>query len=222
MIAFLPLAVCLILASQSVQASFDLPLLKADKVALSELPVRIDQNHILARLETKHLSEVLEILHHPDVLETSGFPVLSDKAIQFWIDESTPVYRLPLNWTILEPKFLSRGIFNDGKLVGIVLFEAVNRSGVANLIYAFHPSVWGQGVALPAVRLFVSMGFKRFGLNRIESLALRSNTRSIRLLGKLAFQQYGERRNYRGGTESLFALGGSDIYPESRCHSLSF
>ncbi len=55
---------------------------------------------------------------------------------------------------------------------------------------------WGQGLMTEALRVVITYGFKKMGLNRIEALVGSKNYRSINLLNKLGFQQEGILREH--------------------------
>ena len=66
----------------------------------------------------------------------------------------------------------------------------------AEIGYDLAPSFWGKGYMTEVLRVAISNGFERMGLNRIEALVYVGNDRSIRLLQRLGFEQEGMLRDY--------------------------
>lgn len=87
---------------------------------------------------------------------------------------------------------------DGGQLVGTIGLNAISpQHRTAEIAYDLSPAVWGQGVATSIVNAVVDWGFQRMGLLRIQATVLESNTRSLRVLGRCAFEREGYLRSYR-------------------------
>jgi RimJ/RimL family protein N-acetyltransferase len=60
------------------------------------------------------------------------------------------------------------------------------------LVYAFHPRVWGRGLAREAARAVLAHGFERVGLERIPGRTDTPNRASARVLEALGMRFEGE------------------------------
>jgi len=56
---------------------------------------------------------------------------------------------------------------------------------------------WGKGYGTEAARLLINYGFNQLNLNRISSIVLSFNERSLKMHQKIGFQEEGRRRKAR-------------------------
>lgn len=84
----------------------------------------------------------------------------------------------PEVWAVVEHK--------SGALAGwVALFVD---DGIAELGYRFFRDFWGRGYATEAARAVISDAFERVGVVRIKALTMAVNTRSRRVMEKLAMR----------------------------------
>jgi [ribosomal protein S5]-alanine N-acetyltransferase len=95
------------------------------------------------------------------------------------------------------------------ELVGTIGFHTVspeNRS--AELAYDLDPRYWGKGLATQMAATLVRWAHQEASVFRIQATVLQSNTKSIAVLERLAFQREGLLRAYRlvRGTPGSFYM----------------
>ncbi len=61
----------------------------------------------------------------------------------------------------------------------------------AEIGYALHPDLWGQGLTSEAVAAVVDHGFRKIGLHSVEAAVTPDNTASIRVLERNGFVREG-------------------------------
>jgi [ribosomal protein S5]-alanine N-acetyltransferase len=66
----------------------------------------------------------------------------------------------------------------------------------AEIGYDLTPEFWGLGYMTEALRVVISHGFERMGLNRIDAYVYVGNPRSAHVLTKFGFKQEGLLRDY--------------------------
>jgi ribosomal-protein-alanine N-acetyltransferase len=71
----------------------------------------------------------------------------------------------------------------------------------AEIGYDLDPAYWGQGIMTEALRAVLRYGFEKMGLNRIQAIIDSGNTRSLKLVHRLGFQNEGvlRQRSYFNG-----------------------
>jgi RimJ/RimL family protein N-acetyltransferase len=82
-----------------------------------------------------------------------------------------------LNWVIRVP---------SGALIGYVQ-ATVRSNGTAGIAYEVASAWWGQGLATRAVQAMIDELAARYGVQRLEAIAVQRNHRSLRLLERLGF-----------------------------------
>jgi len=115
----------------------------------------------------------------------------------------------------LEDSGLSRGIVDDGRLVGVVgiTVDEANRS--AEIGYWLDEASCGKGIAAAAVATIVDFGFDRWQLMRVEIRADVENRPSCAVAERLGFLFEGVMRQaYRVGErysdDALYSMLSSD------------
>lgn len=86
----------------------------------------------------------------------------------------------------------------DAELVGAIelnQLHAADRHGYIG--YWLGRPYWGRGLMTEAARAVVAVGFHDLALHRIESSALATNDRSLRVLNKVGFRAEGVARKHR-------------------------
>ena len=73
---------------------------------------------------------------------------------------------------------------NDGHFMGFAGLKFLTDLQEVDLGYRLIHKDWGQGFATEAAQALVRYGFETLGLNRIIAMALRDNTRSMRVMKK--------------------------------------
>jgi len=113
------------------------------------------------------------------------------------LDEAKAIVEYYLNpemknhnrWIILRKK--------DQRPVGTCGFHKWDKAHLhAEIGYDLAADCWGQGFMSEALRAVISGAFTRMKLNRIDAMVYIGNSRSIKLLQKLGFEQEGLLREY--------------------------
>ncbi len=73
---------------------------------------------------------------------------------------------------------------NDGHFMRFAGLKILPNLQEVDLGYRLIPPHWGRGLATEAAQALVRYGFETLGLNRIIAMAMRDNTRSIRVMKK--------------------------------------
>lgn len=76
----------------------------------------------------------------------------------------------------------------DGAVLGICGFHRIGVPPEWQLVYAFMPAVWGQGLATEAVRAVVARAERAVGLTEILAATDADNPASIAVLSKCGFR----------------------------------
>lgn len=88
-------------------------------------------------------------------------------------------------------------IKGSDKLAGYIGFWRILREHHrAEIGYALHPDLWGQGLMGEAVAAVVDHGFRRIGLNSVEAQVTPDNTASIHVLKATGFVQEGHFKKH--------------------------
>lgn len=151
-------------------------------------------NHPLVML--RHLARAdvpawYAYLSDPVVVEHTSWALRSADDLQANVDD----YASALPASSIRLAVVLR---DGGRLVGTIGFNAISpQHRTAEIAYDLAPAVWGQGVATALVHAVVDWGFRHLGFLRIQATVLESNARSIRVLGRCAFQREGYLRSYR-------------------------
>ncbi len=84
------------------------------------------------------------------------------------------------------------------RLVGYIGFWRIMKEHHrAEIGYALHPDLWGQGLASEAVAAVLDHGFRMIGLHSVEASVAPDNTASIRVLERNQFVKEGHfRQNF--------------------------
>lgn len=87
----------------------------------------------------------------------------------------------------------------------------------AEVGYALHPDLWGQGLASEALEAVLDHGFRVIGLHSVEATVAPGNTSSIRVLERNHFIREGYfRENYRVNGEFVDSMVYSRLAPFAR------
>jgi ribosomal-protein-alanine N-acetyltransferase len=88
-------------------------------------------------------------------------------------------------------------IKEENRVIGICgVHDWSRRHRRAYVGYDLARDYWGQGLASEAMQAVVWFAFEQLDMHRLEAITVAENARSIRLLGRLGFQQEGLRREY--------------------------
>ncbi len=83
----------------------------------------------------------------------------------------------------------------SGRMIGTCGFTAIDaQNESAEIGYVLSPRVWGQGIAVEAVRAVLAFGFERLLLQRIEARFIRGNEASLRVMQKVGMTFEGYHR----------------------------
>ena len=89
-----------------------------------------------------------------------------------------------------ESTSFGKVIFVDGQYVGDIWCYCIDEKDEksAMLSYCiFEKTLWGQGIATGAAKLFLQEVFRRYNIEKIGAFTYSSNTASIRAMEKLGF-----------------------------------
>jgi len=115
----------------------------------------------------------------------------------------------------LQDSGLSRGIVEDGRLVGVVGITIDEANQSAEIGYWLDEASCGKGIATAAVATIVDLGFDRWKLRRVEIRADVENRPSCAVAERLGFLFEGVMRQaYRVGErysdDALYSMLSSD------------
>lgn len=101
------------------------------------------------------------------------------------------------------------------RLVGYIGFwRILKEHHRAEIGYALHPDLWGQGLAMEAVAAVLDHGFRAIGLHSVEASVAPGNGASIRVLERNGFVQEGHfRENFRANGVFVDSLVYSRLTP---------
>lgn len=104
------------------------------------------------------------------------------------------------------------------RLVGYIGFwRILKEHHRAEIGYALHPDLWGQGLASEALRAVMDHGFKAIGLHSVEAVVAPANTASVRVLERNHFVLEGHfRENFRVNGTFVDSLVYSRLAPLPR------
>lgn len=87
----------------------------------------------------------------------------------------------------------------SNRLVGYIgYWRIMKEHHRAEVGYALHPDLWGQGLASEALEAVLDHGFRAIGLHSVEATAAPGNAASIRVLERNHFVREGHfHQNYR-------------------------
>jgi|SRR5882672_1567402 len=133
-----------------------------------------------------------QVAAHADAM----FGVLSDPAI-YEFENAPPrsLQWLRERFTRLETRVSGDGAqlwlnwvvrISSGELIGYVQ-ATVHPGESAGIAYEFASAYWGRGLARTAVTTMIDELVMRYGVRRLNAVAVRSNQRSLRLLERLGF-----------------------------------
>jgi ribosomal-protein-alanine N-acetyltransferase len=94
----------------------------------------------------------------------------------------------------------------DGALLGCAGLRPFDSGREIELLYALHPSRWGEGLATEAARAVLEHGFRALGLPRIAARVDTPNRASARVLERHRMRIEGERE-VQGRPTLHYALG---------------
>jgi RimJ/RimL family protein N-acetyltransferase len=128
----------------------------------------------------------------------------SDPAVRRWFFSTDPItIESHLAWFRREkPDRIDYVIvlMETERPIGTVSFIAIDRRTrtARDGTMIGEPALWGKGYGREALRLWLSFGFGRLGLRRIDAEVKSSNERSARMLERLGFSTTGRRRTEWG------------------------
>lgn len=85
---------------------------------------------------------------------------------------------------------------DQGQVIGTIGYHDFHFNSRAELSYELSSSCWNRGITTEAAKAIISFGFKSLNLHRIQAWALPDNVSSMRLLGRMGFQEEGLLRKY--------------------------
>lgn len=149
--------------------------------------------HIFLRaLEPSDLEFLYELENNPDVWEISGTTTpYSRHTLQRYLDNA--------HRDIYEVKQLRLAIAHaSGKVLGLIdLFDFDPRHRRAGLgIIILNENDRNRGIGAEAIGLISNYAFSILDLHQLYAHVLEDNTASIRLFGKIGFEQTGTRREW--------------------------
>ncbi|NNL66503.1 MAG: GNAT family N-acetyltransferase [Myxococcales bacterium] len=140
--------------------------------------------------------------------------LFADPVVRRWLLDDTIMPRAWIDEVIAqsEADFAARrcGLWRVGAaegdaLVGVVGYRDFFEPPVFEILWLLHPDHHGQGLAEEAVRAALRHGFEAGGLDPIRASTDAPNEASIRLAGRLGFQETG-REPGPGGDTIHYAL----------------
>ena len=149
-----------------------------------ELPLRTER--LVLRLHRPDDAEPLRAYYgDPDVVRYVPFDP--------WDDASTPTHmtkRLTRTGLTSEAHGLGLVAEHDGRVVGdVMLWTSETEQRVAEVGWAFHPDVAGQGLATEAAGALLDVAFDVYGLHRVSAQLDPRNTASARLCERLGMRR---------------------------------
>jgi aminoglycoside 6'-N-acetyltransferase len=110
-----------------------------------------------------------------------------------WDDQSTPEHlarRLKRRGLTSEARGLGIVAVLDGRVVGdVALWSTDDAQRLAEIGWAFHPDVAGQGLATEAAAAVLDIAFDTYGLHRVAAQLDPRNVASARLCERLGMQR---------------------------------
>ncbi len=141
---------------------------------------------------------ILTLTNTPEWLQFIG-----DRGIRSITDAENYILNGPMASYLKFNHGLYLVLLKEGDLpigiCGIIKRDTLNYKDIG---FAFMPVYTGKGYALEAATAILQVTNQKLGPQRIEAITLPSNTRSIRLLGKLGFV-FNRMVRFEGGNEDL-------------------
>ncbi len=149
------------------------------------------------RLELKEvtwddLQEIHQLHSIPEVDEFNTLGLPSN------IDVTREVVRLEIEARGKSPQ--SRYTFcirigKTGEFIGVAgLILSNDKFRLGEIYYKLSPGYWGKGYATEVAKKLISVGFKEFGLHKVEAGVALGNERSVHVLEKTGMTLEGLRR----------------------------
>lgn len=149
---------------------------------INYFPTLETERLILHQLLREDTDFVFQHFSNPAVTEYSQ----TEEIVQFYAE---PMEKTHKRWILLRK--------SDQQPIGTVGYHKwVKRYCRAEIGYDLSPDFWRQGHMSEALRVVLSHGFERMGVNRVDALIYVKNDRSIQQLQKLGFKQEGLLRDY--------------------------
>ena len=140
-----------------------------------------------------------DLMSDPDIarmMATILHPFTKVEA-QAWLDERVFTHEIGP-----EKGFVAKVSLHDGTMVG---FVGIGGEPV-NTAYAFGRAYWGRGYATEAMQAFLAHCTRIFAPTEITAGAMFDNPASAAVLGKLGFEQVGEKMHKPSGRDTAEML----------------
>lgn len=145
-------------------------------------------------------------------------PIYSDpETMRYWSDKPVKNLEQTLETVRADVEALAQGkglfwsVCLDGAVIGkCVLFQFSMRNLRAEIGYVLRREFWGKGLMQEALGEVIRHAFEDLGLHRIEADTDPANQGSLKLLGKLGFENEGlfrQRWNVYGEWQDSVMLG---------------
>jgi ribosomal-protein-alanine N-acetyltransferase len=156
-------------------------------VEADTLPTLTGRRVRLRWLTAEDIPDLFQVFSHPDVAEYWSSPAMQDPAEAESLLQSIREHFQ--NQTLLQ-----WGIERQDQqgIVGTCTLAALDsRNRRADLGYALHRDLWGQGLIADTLTTVLGFAFDNLKLHRIEADVDPRNERSIRVLERQGFQREG-------------------------------
>jgi ribosomal-protein-alanine N-acetyltransferase len=158
-----------------------------------EFPVIETERFLLRQMTLEDAQAVFEILSDAEVTKDMGEdPFSSIEQAKGLINFMNDLYNRNIAFRC--------GIIkkDDDSLIGTCGFNGweIHRGSRGEIGYDLGKPYWRQGYMTEILRSLITFGFETMGLYRIEAFTNLDATPSIKLLGKLGFQEDGILRGY--------------------------
>ena len=167
--------------------------------------IQLETDRLIIRpLQHTDAPALAELWSDPDVTHFMGGPRNYNQVREtLEQDAAGPAPAFDL-WPVVEKK--------SGRIVGHcgLLDKEVEGQTEFELVYVFHPSVWGKGYASEAAGAIRDYAFISLGLARLIALIDPDNAASAQVARKLGFHLEKETRRPGGKLMQLYALPASN------------
>lgn len=161
----------------------------------------IETGRLIVRpLQQADAPALAELWSDPDVTQFMGGPRDYHRVREtLEQDAAGPALTFDL-WPVVEK--------NSGRVIGHcgLLDKEVEGQAEVELVYVFHPAVWGKGYATEAAAAIRDYAFTSLGLARLIALIDPHNAASAQVARKLGFHLEKETRRPGGKVMQLYAL----------------
>lgn len=179
----------------------------------SEIPVLHTRRLVLRELREDDAPAIFRLRSSPDVMRYIPKPLDTRSADSLRMVREfrqAAVAGDAIMWAIT--------VKGSDRLVGYIgYWRILKEHHRAEVGYALHPDLWGQGLASEALAAVLEHGFRVIGLNSVEATVAPGNTASIHVLQRNQFVREGYfRENYRVNGEYVDSLVYSRLAPRGR------